>query len=159
MEWKPVKGFEELYEVSNTGEVRGLKRGVLLSQTTKSNGYKSVKLSKNSKYEHRYVHRLVAEAFLENPQNKKTVNHKNGKKDMNNVENLEWLTYSENHKHAYNTGLKERKATRGNTKLSSPDVVKIRFLLSQGITHQTIADMFNVSRYTITDISIGKSWS
>ena len=64
-------------------------------------GYLKVNLHKNNISETRYVHRLVAEAFIENPENKVTVNHKDGDKKNNSSSNLEWATYSENHKHSY----------------------------------------------------------
>lgn len=158
VEWRPVKDYEGLYEVSNTGEVRGLKRGSLLTPTLKRNGYLSVKLSKNSKYTHKYIHRLVAESFIDNPENKETVNHKDGNKKNNFVDNLEWSTYSENHKHAYENGLKERKATRGNTKLTLQQVEEIRSLLNAGLTQREIASRFGVSRGTVCDIKLKRSW-
>lgn len=99
--WKPVKGYEEIYEVSNTGEVKRKKRIVRggnnlrtlqerkLSKISTSEGYFSVALSNNGKTRNAYVHRLVAEAFLDNPENKPCVNHIDYDRKNNNVENLE----------------------------------------------------------------------
>ena len=103
--WLPVVGYEENYEVSDNGKVRNRKTKNEIVQTY-INGYKRVNLWKENKYKSRRVHRLVAEAFIDNPLNKRTVNHIDGDKTNNNVDNLEWMTHSENNKHAYNSGLK-----------------------------------------------------
>lgn len=119
MEWKRVSGFEDSYEVSSSGQVRSLTRtiytsdgksyeipGKLLKISDNGSGYKFVSLQKHSKCTQRTVHRLVAEAFIPNPENKTTVNHKDGDKSNNDVSNLEWATYSENNTHALATGLR-----------------------------------------------------
>lgn len=156
--WKPVKGFEGRYEVSNKGQVRGLKRSSLLAPTIKANGYHSVKLYDGSKYTHKYIHRLVAEAYLDNPESKRTVNHLDGNKGNNDSDNLQWTTHSENHLHAYSTGLKEKKSSRGNTKLNDFEVSEVRLLLARGVTQKDIAEKFGVTRSCIADISSGRSW-
>ena len=107
--WKPVKGFEN-YEVSNLGQVRNLnyhreKKIKILKLRMNKGGYLLVGLCKNSKKHTKLVHRLVAEAFIPNIDNKPEVNHLDGDKTNNKVENLEWSTRSENMKHAHNTGL------------------------------------------------------
>lgn len=116
-EWRDVKGFEGLYQVSNFGNVRSVDREVKTNSGKRkykgkdmainyTGNYPSVGFKKNKKIYRLMVHRIVAEAFLPNIENKDTVNHKDGNKRNNNVNNLEWSTWSENHKHAYKNGLR-----------------------------------------------------
>lgn len=102
--WKPIKGYEGLYEVSNMGNVKSLPkmRGYIKSKEKimkpfkNNNGYLLVSLSKNNKQKHFQVHRLVASAFILNKDNKSQVDHINRIRDDNRVENLRWVTASEN---------------------------------------------------------------
>lgn len=116
-EWKDIKGYEGLYQVSNYGRVKSLKfwsnihkkfydREKILKQCLDKKGYCIVGLHKDQKNTLKKVHRLVAEAFIPNPENKSEVNHKWGIKTDNRVSELEWSTTSENSLHAYETGLK-----------------------------------------------------
>lgn len=115
--WKPIVGFEELYEVSTSGEVRSVDREFsyynprlcrytprhIKSKPMKTydsiGGYKFISLRKDGKYYQRYVHRLVAQTFIDNPENKPEVNHKDRNKHNNCVDNLEWVTSKENSQH------------------------------------------------------------
>ncbi|EJG0117201.1 NUMOD4 domain-containing protein [Staphylococcus pseudintermedius] len=119
--WKDVVGYEEYYQVSNEGRVRSLDRytnngngcfvrkGRVLKQGVNRTGYNFVMLTNaNGEAKNCKVHRLVAITFIENPFNKKTVNHKDGNKTNNHIDNLEWATYSENMQHAIDTGLKPK---------------------------------------------------
>lgn len=101
-EWREVVGYEGIYKVSSYGRVQN-SYGHILKPEISRNGYERVTLFDRKKYQ---VHRLVAIAFIPNPQNKEVVNHKNGVKTDNAVDNLEWNTWSENVSHAYATGLK-----------------------------------------------------
>ena len=129
MRWKTINGYEGYYEVSDNGSVRSLNRVVLdknnnihkihgrMMKLTHSygrnnDGYLVVNLRKNCTAKVIPVHRLVAEAFIPNPNNLPTVNHKNGDKFDNNVNNLEWASYAENNTHALNIGLRQPRGNR-----------------------------------------------
>jgi hypothetical protein len=100
-QWRSIPGYEGIYQVSSEGRVKNAYGHVLKPEMAR-NGYKRIKFFDKKKFQ---VHRLVALAFIPNPDNKEVVNHKNGIKTDNRVENLEWNTWSENVKHAYATGL------------------------------------------------------
>lgn len=106
-QFEQVKGYEGLYTVSEIGMVFSLRRGKFLRGGCFPNGYKFVCLRKDGKNKNLLIHRLVAEAFIPNPKNLPCVNHKDGNKQNNNVENLEWCTQGENLKHAVEIGLIE----------------------------------------------------
>ena len=109
--WKPVVGFEGLYEVSNLGVVRGLKRGNVLKPGS-TGRYLFVVLCKDGKRTDKLVHRVVAEAFCENKFNKPEVNHINEDRFDNRAENLEWCTRVENIRHG--TGIKKHAESQRN---------------------------------------------
>lgn len=115
--WKDIKGYEGYYQVSDLGRVkrvegfknyrhsfRPCKENIAVPQDN-GKGYLRVKLTLKNKSKYIMVHRLVAEAFISNPENKRCVNHKDGNKKNNNLSNLDWMTHSENRLHAMETGL------------------------------------------------------
>lgn len=117
-EWREIPEFKGRYEVSNLGQVRSIPRdvnnhtgvihlkGKILTQRYNHKGYKVVDLLDcEQKHKYRLVHRLLAQAFIPNPDNKPQVNHIDGIKDHNVLDNLEWVTNSENQIHAYQNGL------------------------------------------------------
>lgn len=99
--WRDVIGYEGLYQVSDQGKVRNRKRRRNLRPNTKKDGYCQVTLSKDGAVSYYMLHRLVAIAFLPNPDGLPQVNHKNGKKQDNRLVNLEWCSASENQQHRY----------------------------------------------------------
>lgn len=115
--WKDIKGFEGYYQISTEQIVRGLKRTVkkpfgfrtvrerIIKTYLHNCGYWQVLLRKEGKTKRFVIHRLVADAFIPNPLNLPQVNHKNGIKTDNRIENLEWVTEKQNINHAWRTGL------------------------------------------------------
>ena len=133
IQWKPVKDFEGLYEVSSTGSVRRTSSKKEL-KPWKRGGYYCVALCKEGKIQKANIHRLVADAFVPNPLNKPLVNHLNGNKLTNTACNLEWCTHSENHQHAYMSGLKDPKTARppiGSNKGSSSKYMYVTYFKSE----------------------------
>lgn len=108
-QWKDIPGWEGVYQVSSHGQLKSFKgdpEGRVLKNTNKKGGYFSVVLcAMDRKPRYCRMHRLVAEAFIHNPENKPVVNHKDGNKQNNHIDNLEWVTQRENNEHALNTNL------------------------------------------------------
>lgn len=116
--WRDICGYEGFYQVSNQGHIRSVDRvcngvrvkGIAKNPSTNRDGYLFVNLRRNGKQRMLLVHRLVAQAFVDNKQRKPEINHIDGDKSNNNAKNLEWVTSMENIDHALNNGLIQSKA-------------------------------------------------
>ena len=156
-EWRDVVGYEGLYQVSNYGRVKSFhNNGVRTLNPSFADypGYYVVNLTKNGKQQTQYVHILVAQAFIPNPENKSYVNHIDGDKLNNCLENLEWTTPTENSRHAWRNGLiKSRTGTKNlHSKLTPEQVRYIRFNYKphdENFSMVALARKFNVSKSTI----------
>ncbi|AHJ87154.1 putative HNH homing endonuclease [Bacillus phage BCP8-2] len=161
--WKSLKGIVECgdnYSVSTLGNVRNDTTGKILSPGTTEKGYLHVVLQKDGKKKNCRLHRLVALAFIPNPDNKPEVNHKDGIKTHCRLNNLEWSTRPENVKHSYDVGLSYRKGEDSkHNKLSSLDVTKIKERLQDGHQVKTIAKDYGLDISTISAIKTGKNWA
>jgi hypothetical protein len=176
--WKDIPGFEGNYQASNFGNLKSLSRNVIsqgsagykyyivkreriLKPSKESNGYFQCGLQiRNNKQRRFLVHRLVAETFIVNPNEKEFVNHINGIKTDNRVENLEWVTKSENHKHAYALGLMDNKGdNHPSNKLTSEDILEIRELVKGGATVYSLKNKYPVGYSSLKGIVRGKTWT
>lgn len=162
--WLEVVGYEGVYDISDLGNVRSIARngtigGILRLENTRS-GYLRVMLSAGNKTKRFNVHVLVAGAFLGSKPRGMQVNHKNGVKSDNRLENLEYLSSSDNHKHAYERLRRQRNfgSTYPMHKLSDKDIVTIRSERDQGTSLNALAARFSVSISTISMIGGRKIW-
>lgn len=168
--WKKIKDFDN-YEVSNTGKVRintyqtidsnGAIRtyeGHELNQAINSSNYKKVSLRKDGKNYNKYVHRLIAEAFIPNPNNYQEINHIDGNKHNNNIDNLEWVTKSKNAIHAFNNELRDismynrRLVSQSESLFNIVDIITIQRLYELGITKNKIAKIYNTYNSNICNL-------
>lgn len=174
IEWRPVKGYKRLYEVSNKGQVRsiartyvnksGVKRylkSTVLKPSLDGGGYLKVNLYKNLQVKNIAIHRLVAIAFKPRIKGKNIVNHKSGIKTDNKVGNLEWVTDSENKIHALNLGLTKLRGSDNHfALLNEVQVLEICKLLdTTSINHSEIGRRFDVKNSVISAINLGTTWN
>lgn len=158
--WKSVVGYEGYYDVSNTGKIRRTKTGKVLKPYI-SNGYCLVDLRMCGKRKYYRIHRLVAFTFIGlPPTSKHEIRHLDGNKQNNNSENLLWGTRKENEYDKIRHNKTNRGQRNGRSKLTKKQVEQIRKLLLKGdLLQRQIANMFNVTRMTISDIKGKRSWA
>ena len=155
---KRIKGFED-YLINVFGDIYSMKSNIWLKQCNDKYSYLYINLCKKGKYKKFKVHRLVAETFIPNLYNKPQVNHKDGNKQNNCIDNLEWVTCSENHLHAFKTGLRNNKGVNHSQhKLTENDVLTIHGLYLSEMKKIMIAKLYNVNRQNISNIINGKRW-
>lgn len=170
--WKPIIGYEGLYEVSNMGRVRSLTRisnfrdrsgrinervikGRTMRPQRQKSGYLHVGLSKDGNVTQYRVHRLVAAAFVDNPEGLYEVNHIDEDKTNNRADNLEWC----DHKYNNNYGSKPKRGARNPmAKLTNEDVEEIRHRRASGEMLKTIAADFGISINHVCNLAQGKRW-
>ena len=166
MQTKEISGFEGLYVIDDTGNVASVKkrkgRVGVIKPTITENGYCRITLRNNGRKRTVYIHRLVAEAFIPNTENKPCVNHIDGDKTNNSVSNLEWCTYSENMKHAVSKGLNAFPNLKGElhpqSKLNAELVREIRAKYASGEKPLNLAKEYGVTKEQIYNIIHFKHW-
>ena len=168
--WKDIKDFEGCYQISNKGNVRSLERFVyckskinpkrikecILKPRYDKSGYLTVNLKKNQKSNIKKIHRLVAEAYIENPYKYETVNHKNGIKTDNTLENLEWMTTTENSRHRTINLLSKPKLNKNQIKDIIENCRPSKNQFDKEYSISEFARKYNVCRGTVMDIIKGK---
>lgn len=166
--WKDIQGYEGLYQVSNFGRVKSLKRKVKSGEnyvTVKEKirkqgirkGYYYLQLHKNDISKKHSIHRLVAQAFIHNPENKPQINHRDGNRFNNNIYNLEWCNLEENIKHENETGLRPKGEKNGNSKLTEKQVLEIREN-KEKLNQKQLSEKYKVHRDTIGRITNKTIW-
>lgn len=145
--WKDIKDYEGRYQVSNLGRIRSLldcflepKEPTIKKTYIGTQGYEVVSFYKHTKMQLKKVHRLIAEAFVQNPDNKPFINHINGIKHDNRLDNLEWCTPKENMVHARDTGLNIRKKGEESNRSAwtNQEVIEIKTDINAGLTTQEL---------------------
>jgi hypothetical protein len=167
--FKDIKGYEGLYQISNLGRVKSFNKKIkhmsgyrlikekFIKPHLGKNGYYAIDLKNNTKREKYTIHRLIAIHFILNLENKPQVNHINGIKTDNSIENLEWVTNLENAKHAYKTGLIKLGERSNLSKLTDKQVLEIKERLKNKESHELIAKSYNVHRTSISKINQNKT--
>ena len=155
--WRDIAGYDGDYQVSTFGRIKSFKNGrVRILKPFIQGDYIYVELHKGDEGKTMLIHRLVAEAFIPNPDDKPEVNHKDGKKFNCVVGNLEWSTHSENIKHAFDTGLEEAKRGESNWQASlTNEQAKYIRENPDGLTGIELAKKFDVTATVISEIQRG----
>jgi len=159
--WKPIKGYEGLYEVSNTGEVRSFlinSSGKILKKQNNSRKQHTVALHKNNKTKTVTVSRLVATAFLDHPLGKDVVCHNDNDPFNNSVSNLRWDTAMGNELDKFKFGTTNSGETNGRSKLSEADVLNIHKMRLEGIPNKEIALKYGITTQTVCAILNFRYW-
>lgn len=157
--FKDIINFENTYQISNYGRVLNKKTSLFVKPQYNKKGYMYVHLS----YSHTgkvkwYIHRLVGFHFINNPNNKPQINHKDGNVTNNFVDNLEWCTNEENQAHTVLNNLHYKGETHKDSKFKESNIIYLPELFSIGFSVQQVNKLTGVSRINIEKIINGKSW-
>ena len=170
--WKDIRGYEGTHQASNLGKIKTKKRTVkscynstqirksvvLAEDKTNNSGYIQVCIAVNGKKITKSVHRLVMLAFKPQDNEKLIVNHIDGNKHNNNLNNLEWCTHKENDEHSLRLGLKPIGEQSGMSKLTDMQVYTIREMILMGCKQKDVAKMFKIAETNVSAIKHNKTW-
>lgn len=156
MFWKEIKDYPN-YQINELGKIFNLSRKTYLKPTVNKQGYVSVGLSNNGKFKTYLLHRLVAQSFIQNLDNKPVVNHKDSNKLNNHKDNLEWSSYSENNYHSVIKNNK-RGSNIHSSKLTEEDVLNIKKALTKGESISRLGLKYGVCKQTVFKIKTNKIW-
>lgn len=152
--WKRIKESNNKYEISNTGIVRNYLNKRHKKQSIRPDNYVYTTFYVNKKYKNCYIHRLLANYFIENPLNKSQVNHINGIKNDNRLENLEWVTAKENSLHCVNTLHKNCAETHYKTSLTNVQILAIMDAIPFH-DFQYLSELYSISESSLRKIANG----
>lgn len=158
VKWQSIPGLERQYEVSNTGLIRRVNIRLLKSEISNTGYSRTTVFLGNKKWKHISIHRAVAQTFIPNPDHKPFVNHKNGIRNDNRLENLEWVTTKENSQHAVDTGLYPIGIRNGKAKLTEAQVRTIRNMYQEGISVNSLAKKYRMDESTLFDLVKYRTW-
>lgn len=173
--WVDIPRYKGCYQASVDGYIRSVDRkiksgekgyrilkGRVLKQTLNNSNYNYISISINGIVKKELVHRLICETFHKNINNKPCVNHIDGNKNNNHKDNLEWVTYSENHRHGFDNGLMKSPGLKGErnpaAKLTNEQVKEIRRLLYSSYKSREIEYKFNISKTIVSRIKLNKTY-
>lgn len=157
--FRDIIGYESHYEISNLGRVRNKRTGRFIVTKQGKLGYPKVNLWKSNKYKTILIHRLIGIHFIPNPLNYKEINHIDGNRTNNSIENLEWVSRKQNCIHAVETGLVPLGQARRNSKLTNAQAMEIYKLSHSGtMKRQEIANMFQISTTQVSQIKNKREW-
>jgi|SRR6185369_12819676 len=167
--WKDIPGYNGRYKASDQGEIlsinwrntRGyMRKGKIMKQSHESNGYLHLNMVTENGSKLVLAHRLIAETFLAPVEGKIFVNHKNGIKHDNRVENLEWCTKSENSKHSFSIGIQDNKGVNHpSARFNNEQITEMREKHSNGISAYKISKEYKMSYTNAKDIVSRRTWS
>lgn len=166
-EWREVAGSDGLYLISNLGNLRRVeyvsRKGDIVPERqiayyVNSQGYIATKIKINGKFKTKSAHRLIAEAFIPNPDNKPQINHIDNNRKNNSIENLEWVTAKENIHHCIRQKRNPIGEKHGSAVLTEYDVKIIKRLFKQGVSVPVVAKAFDLSQGAIRCIKDNRTW-
>ena len=155
--WEDIEGYNGKYQISNLGKVKNTETGRLMTVYINNNGYQRTSFNYKGKIKHYYIHRLIAKAFIPNPENKPHINHINTIRDDNRIENLEWVTRKENSNNPL-TRKHLSEAIKNKTKISKAVLVisDTKEIIGYYKSASILAKEKNVGRSCISKICLGK---